>query len=87
MKLNERLDIFYIDYEMVPLWVAENYPHALKDLNDPMLVDKLALASEAVAWGDNVSTSMREVQDSSILPQLGVVSAVEPAFYLNGRVN
>lgn len=61
-SFKELLDLYYIDYDMVPLLVQDNYlagfdaTFSRNNIND---LHKMSLASDFIAYGDTISTHVR----------------------------
>ena len=84
----DKLDLFFVDYDWVPLLVQEGYLNSMqnrgKDLNVQDIED-MANASEFISMGDSINTQLRRNQDWSLLPNLGMCAAIAPALILQGK--
>jgi len=67
LSFKEKMDLFFVDYDMIPMMIYENALSAigtnatLKDAN------RLAEASELMAFGDVINTSIRKNNNWSLL--------------------
>ena len=68
----ERIDLFFIDYDFIPLYIHENYLSGFSDLN------KLADAADSIAFSDLINKKIRTDGEWSLLPQFGQFGAVQP---------
>jgi hypothetical protein len=46
------MDLFFIDYELIPLIIQENYLTAMGDRRSPDDIEAMANASEFISLGD-----------------------------------
>jgi len=54
-EFRQKLDLFFIDYELVPLLVQENYLNSMGDRCSLYDVESMALASDYISLGDSVN--------------------------------
>jgi hypothetical protein len=54
-EFRQKLDLFFIDYELVPLLVQENYLNSMGDRSSLYDVESMALASDYISLGDSVN--------------------------------
>lgn len=77
------LDYFFIDYDMVPLMIHENY---IKFIKDSLISGKkwsaLCTAAEAFVIGDVIHKHIYNTQQFVMLPELGYITAVLPVVIL-----
>ena len=81
--IDKALNCFFADYQLIPLFIQENYPkaanpppgniHALKSLSS------LSDAADSISEGDLISRQIFSQQDYGLLPVYGAVSCVAPA--------
>jgi len=79
MNLEKKLNLFFVDFEMMPLLAQENY---LTPYNASMSVDditKASLSSEYISIGDCITTVMRTNNSWELLPNVGLFSCVAPS--------
>ena len=77
---NQALDLFFHDYDLMPLFVQENY------LNTSVRLDAYANAADLISYGDLVKDQMMKTNDWGMLPFLGMVSTVIPSAMVRSRV-
>ena len=51
----EKLDLFFIDYDFVPLLVQENYLTSFGNRMSPDDVEKMAMAADFISFGDEIN--------------------------------
>jgi len=90
-SLNDRSDLFFVDYSMVPMIVQENYiqytPSKAEGLPkkkaDLAALDAVSKAADALCLGDIVNNYLRgSNQVWSLLPYQAIWSAVEPGSHM-----
>ena len=86
LSFNSRLDLVFVDYDMVPLLVQQNYLRCVERVTDPRVVGSMAVAADLMAAGDRVSKCMRNSQNWSLLSEYCVLSSVGPAFACNNAL-
>ncbi len=74
--VNETLDLFFKESDLMPLFVAENYIYAHPNVKPEFQMANFANAAEAISMGDLVKEQVMRQQDWSLLPFLGVISTV-----------
>jgi len=70
-SLNDRLNGFFIDYNLIPLLIQQNYVNALQSssqIQGDSKVARLSLAAEAMSDCDLVESALRSEQNWSLLP-------------------
>eukprot|EP00439_Symbiodinium_sp_Y106_P017955 s582_g2.t1 len=87
LSFRDRLDLFFVDHSLMGLLVHENYLNAIskKPVNNELL-QRCANSADMMAVGDIIGARIREHQEWSLLPDLGILSAVYPAFTTHGFV-
>jgi len=86
MSYRDRMDMFFIDYDFVPLLVQENYLSAMEknfrgSLKD---VERLANASAFISFGDEINKRVRGNMEWTLLGDCGFASSVAPCHYTQG---
>lgn len=61
------MDLFFIDYDMIPLLIQENYLYAMGERNSIKDIEAMADAAEYMSLGDSVNVQVRKNQDWSLL--------------------
>jgi replication factor C subunit 1 len=72
MSLNDRLDMFFVDYDLIPLLVQQNYLKCFAPGEIGNAVKSAALISQA----DCISRAIRAEQNWSLLPEFGLIGSV-----------
>ena len=80
----QKIDLFFIDYDMIPLLIQENYLTAMGERRSPEDIYKMADAADYISLGDSVSRQLRTNQDWSLLPNLGFASSIAPVLLVEG---
>jgi len=75
LKYSEKLSLFFVDFDFVPMLVQENYLSSMSDL------DSMSLAADSIAFGDTIQVKIKTQNDWSLLPVLGQASTLEPVAY------
>ncbi|KAL4508550.1 hypothetical protein ABPG72_003854 [Tetrahymena utriculariae] len=89
MSLRERLELFFIDYDLIPLLVHQNYLDTIKpredksknQKNDNFSVEELqnlVNATSSIAESDLLSKSIRQSGNWSLLPNFAFMSCIYP---------
>nr|QDO16432.1 replication factor C subunit 1 [Crypthecodinium cohnii] len=88
MKTRDRFDHFFLDSNIMHLFVQENYLNSVskKPIDDDLL-ERCASSASSMAQGDLVNERVRNNQDWSLLPDMGTLSTVYPSFLTNGFVS
>lgn len=82
--MNDRLDMFFVDYELIPLLMQQNYLKCYP-ANKPCGSDHVESAY-CLSFGDVISKAIRTEQNWNLLPLFGLIGAVfvppkmEPGF-------
>ncbi len=85
---NKALDLFFHDYDLMPLFIQENYIHAIPAAQSPVHQMRLfADAADVISYGDLVKDQVMKSQDWGLLPFLGMVSTVVPCAIVRGRLS
>jgi replication factor C subunit 1 len=73
----EKMDLFFIDYDLVPLLIHENYLQAFGS-NDKEAVFRMADAADSIAFSDVLNKKVRIEGEWSLLQHYGQASSIEP---------
>lgn len=71
----EKMDLLFIDYDLIPLLVQENYLSAM-DNSD---LHSLSEAAEAISFSDCLSSKIRSENNWALLPSFLQLSCIHPA--------
>ena len=73
-SLNDKLDLFFVDYELIPLLIQQNY---LKCFPATKPCGKEHVLSAAcLSFGDQISQCIRSEQNWGLLPEFGLIGCV-----------
>merc|ERR1712012_955319 len=87
LSFRSRLDMFFVDFNLVGLLVQENYLRTCEKRSaDPALLQRCAYSADLISVGDIMNTRITQAQEWSLLPDVGLTSCVYPAFVTNGFV-
>ncbi|KAF4652466.1 replication factor C subunit 1, partial [Perkinsus chesapeaki] len=89
LSFKERCDMYYVDYDLIPLLMQQNYIKCVENVVGPASKRALAgvaKASDLMSEGDMVSTAVRSGQEWTLLPSHCVLSTVGPSFYCNNFI-
>lgn len=84
-RFRDKLDLFFIDHEFVPLLVHECYLGAMQGAHDLSDIESMANAAEMMSVGDNVNIKIRTEQNWALLPDFGILSSVGPCIAVKGQ--
>ena len=85
--IDEKMDLFFQDYSIGPLFVQENYPliRPFGAKGDPQRhLDLMAMGADSISTGDIISQRIRAAQGWKLLPMQGFFSTVYPGQLLLG---
>ena len=87
--IDEKMDLFFQDYSLGPLFVQENYPlirpRGAKG-NASRCLELMALTADSISTGDIISNKIRTTQSWKLLPMQGFFSTVYPGEVLQGTL-
>ncbi|KAJ7371467.1 replication factor C subunit 1 [Desmophyllum pertusum] len=89
MNVNDKSDMFFCDYSLMPLFVQENYPLVEPGQAHGNAKKTLALVSKAadsICDGDLVEKLIRKGGNWSMLPMQAMLSCVIPSDLMSGRM-
>ena len=82
----KRNEMFYVDYDLLPLLVQQNYLKCVEKITDPRVLFAMKKANEYICLGDTLSRAIHQDSQWGLLPELGVVSTVAPSFACNNQL-
>lgn len=85
LNIKDRQDLFFIDYELIPLLVHENYLLGFSD--SPSSLSKMAQAADSIALGDVIGCKIRKDAEWSLLQNYGQASSIEPGMLTESSVD
>ena len=87
MQFRQKLDLFFIDYDLIPLLVHENYLDSMKGgAGGAAEVQRMALAAEFISFGDELNQAVRGKQEWALLQNVGVCGCIGPCTFASGFV-
>ncbi|XP_050684593.1 replication factor C subunit 1 [Leptidea sinapis] len=86
MSINDKSDLFFSDYSLVPLFVHENYLNVAPHCPKNEVLDRMSRAADSISQGDLVDKRIRSQQAWSLLPLQAMYSSVIPGSVLSGHV-
>ncbi|KAJ2849520.1 DNA replication factor C complex subunit Rfc1, partial [Coemansia erecta] len=83
----DKLDLYYSDFSIMPLFVQENYiDNAPGNASNPVEeLDCLSKAADMIAEADIVENKLRGSQQWGLMPLHAALSCVGPSFHVRGR--
>ncbi|KAJ2006247.1 DNA replication factor C complex subunit Rfc1 [Coemansia thaxteri] len=89
LSFSEKLDLYYSDFSITPLFVQENYIDntPARCQNGLELLDRLSQAADLIAEADLVENKLRGSQQWGLMPLHAALSCVGPAFHVRGNHN
>ncbi|SCN43030.1 replication factor C subunit 1, putative [Plasmodium ovale] len=98
LKVREIMDLFFVDYELIPYFISENYTNVFND-NDKSVnaINKWNTFSQIsydLSLADKIKYNMKTTMDFSLLPHFSILSCVCPVMrikllksFMSGRIN
>ncbi|XP_068176893.1 replication factor C subunit 1 [Antennarius striatus] len=90
MSLIDKLDLFFHDYSLAPLFVQENYLHVRPQAAGGNMKSHLVLLSktaDSISDGDLVDRRIRSGQNWSLLPTQAIYASVLPGELMKGYMS
>ena len=79
----KRNELFFTDYDMIPLLVQQNYLKAVEKVTDSRVIPAIKKAAEFISVSDIVGKAIRTDAQWALLPEYGTLSTVAPSFACN----
>jgi replication factor C subunit 1 len=86
LKFQERIELSFIDYDLIPLLIEQNYVKCVEKVTDPRVKEGIRIASEYITFGDRINTIIRNTQNWSLLSDYIISSCVAPSFACNNML-
>ena len=84
MNFSARLDSVFVDYDLIPLLIQQNYPRCVASApNAAGALHACSVAADFISSGDRIAKSMRQTQNWSLLSEYCAISSVAPAYACN----
>jgi replication factor C subunit 1 len=58
-EFRNKMDLFFIDYDFIPMLIQENYLTAMGERRGPQDIEAMAAASDLISMGDSVNVQLR----------------------------
>ena len=84
-RFRDKLDLFFVDHEWVPLLVQESYLTSMEKRNSLQDIQAMAEAADCISTGDQINRQLRTKMDWSLLPDVGIFSSIAPCTLVQGR--
>lgn len=86
MSIHERSNLFFYDYDLLPLFVQENYLSVSPNGPKTDILEKVALSAESLAMGNIIESKIRKDGAWSLLPVQACFSSVIPGYQMSGSL-
>ncbi|EUD66720.1 replication factor C subunit 1 [Plasmodium inui San Antonio 1] len=98
LKIREIMDLFFVDYELIPFFISENYTNVFND-NDKSAAsinkwNAYSQISYDLTLAEKIKYNMKTTMDFSLLPHFSILSCVCPVMrikmlksFMSGRIN
>ncbi|XP_012231846.1 replication factor C subunit 1 [Linepithema humile] len=88
MSLNDKIGLYFHDYNIAPLFVQENYLAVrLSQVSPQQRLDKIARAADSISQADLIEKMMRSNMMWSLLPMHAYFSFVVPGSEMSGSLD
>eukprot|EP01022_Parablepharisma_sp_SALTPOND_P035931 TRINITY_DN9704_c0_g1_i1.p2 TRINITY_DN9704_c0_g1~~TRINITY_DN9704_c0_g1_i1.p2 ORF type:complete len:396 (+),score=48.87 TRINITY_DN9704_c0_g1_i1:2431-3618(+) len=84
LTFQRKLGLFFVDPDILPLYVHDNYLTAYGTTAGPDDVETMCESSEFISVGDCINTVLRHENDWTLLPNVGICACVAPGI-LSGK--
>ncbi|KAJ2553258.1 DNA replication factor C complex subunit Rfc1 [Coemansia sp. RSA 1933] len=84
LSFADKLDLYYADYSIIPLFVQENYIDNGRGSSDLDTLDGLSSAADLISESDIVDRKLRGSQQWGLMPLHAALSCVGPALCMRG---
>ncbi len=80
LNFNQRLDLFFIDFDLIPNLIYENFPNTItKDINKIYNIEKLCDITENISFSDIIEKRIKSNNEWTLLPNKGIHSVIIPS--------
>ncbi|XP_032689501.1 replication factor C subunit 1 isoform X2 [Odontomachus brunneus] len=88
MNLNDKIGLYFHDYNIAPLFVQENYPAVKLSQASPLQrLERIARTADSISQGDLIEKVMRSSMMWSLLPLHACFSFVIPGSEMSGSLD
>ena len=87
-KMNTRqlLDLYFIDYDLIPLLIYENYLSTFKYDNKKEMLNNLSFQTDLISESDIIDKRIRTNQNWNLLGDRGMLGSVSVCYFTKGVV-
>jgi len=85
LSIRDKIDLFFIDYDLIPLLAQENYLSSVPQASVEDL-EKMAKASDLIATGDILNRKIRQHGDWGLMPNFAFMSSIYPCEVIRPNV-
>ncbi len=86
MSIRELLDLYFIDYDLIPLLIHENYLSSFKFDHKKDILENLSFESDLISESDIIDKRIRINQNWNLLGDRGILGSVSSCFFTKGIV-
>ncbi|GAW79417.1 replication factor C subunit 1 [Plasmodium gonderi] len=98
LKIRDIMDLFFVDYELIPFFISENYTNVFNDndksANSITKWNAYSQISCDLVLAEKIKYNMKTNMDFSLLPHFSILSCVCPVMrikmlksFMSGRIN
>ncbi|KIH46742.1 replication factor RFC1 domain protein [Ancylostoma duodenale] len=85
--LQEKQDMFFVDYSIMPLFVQENYPNMRNDKHSPkQAMAGLRRAADLISHGDTIERCIRSTGTWKLLNEQAMLGCALPSIAVDGHL-
>ncbi|EPB68251.1 replication factor RFC1 domain protein [Ancylostoma ceylanicum] len=85
--LQEKQDMFFVDYSIMPLFVQENYPNMRNDKHTPkQAMAGLRRAADLISHGDTIERCIRSTGTWKLLNEQAMLGCALPSIAVDGHL-
>ncbi|KAK6756934.1 hypothetical protein RB195_015013 [Necator americanus] len=85
--LQEKQDMFFVDYGIMPLFVQENYPNMRNDKHTPkQAIAGLRKAADLISLGDTIERCIRSTGTWKLLNEQAMIGCALPSIAVDGHL-
>ena len=87
MSHRERLDLFFIDFDLLPGLIYENYLTPFSNNRTLYDLRRIAKSAEFISFGDVIERKIKTNNEWNLLPNRGILSCIAPANFSCNTIN
>lgn len=78
LTLRKRINLFFVDFELMPLLIQENYLSGFYASETVKDMENAAESADFISLGDCLNSTLRSQNEWTLLPDVGLCSCVAP---------